>query len=74
MKLWKFLLLTLSGTLIWNTVLVYLGAFAGASWETIASYIDTYALVTLFVLILAAAVVFALFYRKRFRNRTKKEK
>jgi len=38
----KFLILTTIGSLIWNTLLVGLGAFFGASWEKILGYIDTY--------------------------------
>lgn len=43
MKIPSFLFLTTIGSAIWNCVLVYLGKFAGASWETIVSYIDMYA-------------------------------
>jgi Uncharacterized membrane-associated protein len=38
----KFLILTTIGSLIWNTLLIALGAFFGASWEKILGYIDTY--------------------------------
>jgi len=42
MKIGMFLLLTTLGTCLWNIVLVCLGAFFGSSWETVASYINTY--------------------------------
>lgn len=46
-----FLLLTVVGTAIWNTILVNLGAFAGSQWEKIAAVINTYSNITLVVLI-----------------------
>jgi len=52
-----FLLFTTAGTLIWNTVLVSLGALLGENWEKIVHYMDVYSNVTLIVL----AVVFILF-------------
>lgn len=37
-----FLLLTTLGTLIWNVILVNLGAAVGGSWESIVGYMDIY--------------------------------
>ncbi len=42
MKAGRFTLFTLSGSLIWDTMLVVLGAMAGESWETIMEYTDAY--------------------------------
>lgn len=66
MPLGLFLILTALGSLIWNTVLVWLGAAAGASWELIVGYIGTYSTVTLAVLVLAAAIVGFIFLKKRY--------
>lgn len=67
----KFLLYTTVGSIIWNTVLVFLGSVVGESWETIAAVIDQYAHITLIVLVLGAALFIFLFYRKRLsRNHT----
>ena len=38
MNLPVFILFTTLGTFIWNTVLVWLGVYAGASWEKIVNY------------------------------------
>lgn len=54
MQIGLFLLFTTAGSLIWNTILVNLGVFAGASWGKIAGYVDQYASVTLIVLIITA--------------------
>lgn len=60
-----FLLLTTLGTLIWNVVLVNIGAAVGGSWETIVGYMDIYSNVVYAVLVLLAIVFAVLFARKR---------
>lgn len=42
MKCSSFLLLTIFGTFIWNTILIYLGRLGGTVWETIVSYVNLY--------------------------------
>lgn len=42
MAIGPFLSLTILGSLIWNTVLIYLGCMAGASWSKIAGYFGDY--------------------------------
>ncbi|MBM7573667.1 DedA family protein [Aquibacillus albus] len=42
MPMGLFLLLTTLGTLIWNTILVFLGASVGESWDVIIHYTDRY--------------------------------
>ena len=70
MKIGSFLLLTTLGTAIWNTVLVWLGVFAGASWEKIVNYLGVYSEAALIVLIIGA-ILFAVFF---FNHRVKKKK
>ncbi|MGM0867576.1 MAG: DedA family protein [Bacillota bacterium] len=60
-----FLVLTTLGTLIWNVVLVYIGASVGGSWETIVGYMDIYSNVMYVVLALLFMVFVFLFIRKR---------
>ncbi|MEG0157348.1 MAG: VTT domain-containing protein, partial [Anaerovoracaceae bacterium] len=54
MGLKQFFFYTTMGTLVWNSVLVLLGAFTGENWEAIIKYIGIYSKVILVVLILAA--------------------
>lgn len=70
MKIGSFLLLTTLGTAIWNTVLVWLGVFAGASWEKIVNYLGVYSEAALIVLIIGV-ILFAVFF---FNHRVKKKK
>lgn len=62
-----FLLLTTIGSLIWNSVLVIIGAKVGASWSTIVGYMDAY---SNFVLLLLA-VLFLLFFTIFIKNKRK---
>jgi membrane protein DedA with SNARE-associated domain len=42
MDLAAFILYSTMGTLVWNTILVSLGAFLGASWEEVLKYVEIY--------------------------------
>lgn len=69
MQMFPFLSLTVIGTFIWNVVLVFLGRIAGNTWETIAGYVDVYAMVALVVFVLIAIVAGVIFIKKRFFNK-----
>ncbi|MEK4355931.1 DedA family protein [Paenibacillus sp. FSL M7-1455] len=64
MRFGLFLLFTTIGTLIWNTVLVYLGAALGESWESIVHYMDMYSHFTYAVIGLVALAVLYLYLRR----------
>lgn len=66
-----FLIYTTIGTLVWNTVLVYLGAFAGSSWRDILKYIDEYSTVVLILIILITIIGGIFYFRKRKLNKKK---
>lgn len=61
-----FLILTAIGSVIWNTVLVWLGAVAGASWSKIVVYMDTYTSLVVVIMIAVLLLFAARFIRKRF--------
>lgn len=65
MNFGKFLVLTTLGTLIWNVVLINLGAAVGGSWETIVGYMDIYSTLAYIVLAILLLVFVVLFIRKR---------
>lgn len=69
MKLSRFTLFTLLGTLVWNTVLVVLGSIVGENWVTIASIIEKYSFVTLIILVILFIVGVIIFYKKKNKNR-----
>ncbi|MCM3790461.1 DedA family protein [Domibacillus indicus] len=64
-----FVLFTTAGTLIWNTVLVNLGAAFSDSWHTIVDYMDVYSNIVYAILaiIFIAAVIW---FVRKFRSRS----
>lgn len=66
MNFFVFILLTACGTLIWNIVLVNIGASVGASWGTIVSYIGVYANI-IYSLLAFFFIVTIIFFIKRKR-------
>ena len=65
MNFWLFLLFTTLGTLIWNILLVNIGAAVGASWETIVHYMDIYSNIVYVLLAILFIAVVVLYIRKR---------
>ncbi|MBE6831044.1 DedA family protein [Clostridium sp. KNHs216] len=69
MRMGMFLLLTALGTFLWNVVLVYLGAFFGASWETVVRYVDTYSMAAIAVVAVSLVVFCAWYFFRRSKRR-----
>lgn len=59
-----FLALTTTGTLIWNTILIYLGAAVGSQWEVIVHYMDIYSHIA-YAIIAIAVLTFIIWFFKR---------
>ncbi len=66
-----FLILTTLGTAIWNTVLVWLGVFAGASWEKIVEYLGVYSEIAVVILAVGVLLFGIFFYRHRLKKKKK---
>ena len=60
-----FLLFTTIGTVIWNTVLIYLGAAVGSQWETIVHYMDIYSNIAYVIIGIIGIAVIIWYIRKR---------
>lgn len=69
MNLPLFLLYTTIGSLIWNIVLVSVGASVGASWESVVGFMDVFSNVVYGLLAAGAAAAVYLFYRSRSKSR-----
>lgn len=65
-----FLVYTLSGSLIWNIVLIFLGRYLGSKWDSILKFFDTYSIICLIVLVLVFAIGIFIFYRKKKKKET----
>lgn len=65
MPMFKFLLYTLFGSLIWNTVLIIVGSVVGENWTKIVNVLDTYSHIVVLILLIIVVVGVYLFYKKR---------
>jgi membrane protein DedA with SNARE-associated domain len=60
-----FILLTTLGTLIWNVVLVNLGASVGGSWTEIVAYMDVYSKIIYVVLLILLLLFITVVYKRK---------
>ena len=72
MPMLKFLIYTIIGSAIWNTVLIIIGNRVGENWETILKIFDKYSLVVVILLIIIFIGFIVWFYK--FRKPKKKSK
>ncbi|MDF2591724.1 MAG: alkaline phosphatase [Clostridia bacterium] len=68
MKFGVFVLLTTAGTLLWNLLLVSVGAIMGESWEKVLVFINIYHEIT-YLIFISAAIAYLIY---RITNRNKK--
>lgn len=68
MKVKTFLLFTIAGTLIWNTILVIVGAAVGENREAIMRQLNIYSNVVYILLALGAVAVIWYFIRRRHKK------
>ena len=70
MEIPKFLMYTVLGSLIWNTVLIVVGSIVGENWTDILSIMDNYSHIVLILLV----IIFVVFvvYWFGFRKKNKK--
>ena len=70
MPMKRFLIYTIAGSAIWNTVLVVLGSIMGENWNSIVSFMDNYSHIALIILVILFIGVVIYFYYRRSRKRT----
>ncbi|MBC1337951.1 DedA family protein [Listeria innocua] len=68
MKMSKFLILTTAGSLLWNTVLIGLGAMLGESWSEIVVFMDSFSTVIYSIIAVIVLVGLGFFFRARFKK------
>lgn len=71
MPMGKFLIYTITGSAIWNTVLIIIGEKVGANWESILSIFDKYSHIVAILLVIIGVIFIVNFYRKRKNNKEK---
>ncbi|EAF8335645.1 DedA family protein [Listeria monocytogenes] len=68
MKMSRFLILTTAGSLLWNTVLIGLGAVLGGSWNEIVVFMDSFSTIIYSVIAILVVVGLGYFFRARFKK------
>ncbi|EDO0827141.1 DedA family protein [Listeria monocytogenes] len=68
MKMSKFLILTTAGSLLWNTVLIGLGAVLGESWSEIVVFMDSFSTIIYSIIAILVVVGLGFFFRARFKK------
>ena len=68
MPLAPFISLTVLGSTLWNTALVWLGVAAGGAWEKVADYLGIYSKFILAAIVLAVVIAAAV---HKFRKKTR---
>lgn len=68
MKMSRFLVLTTAGSLLWNTVLIGLGAFLGESWNEIVVFMDNFSTIIYGIIAVIVVVGLGFFFRARFKK------
>ncbi|EKE0509724.1 DedA family protein [Listeria monocytogenes] len=68
MKISKFLILTTAGSLLWNTVLIGLGAMLGESWSEIVIFMDSFSTIIYSIIAILVVVGLGFFFRARFKK------
>ena len=69
MPIIKFLIYTIFGSLIWNTVLIITGKMVGNNWTKILTIFDTYSHIVLIIFIIIFIILITIFYKKRKKNK-----
>ncbi|WP_271000376.1 DedA family protein [Listeria seeligeri] len=73
MKMSKFLLLTTAGSLLWNTILIGLGAFLGESWSDILIFMESFSTIIYSIIGLLLLIGGSVFFRARFKKKFDEE-
>ena len=74
MPMGKFLLYTISGSLIWNSVLIIVGNRFGENWTKIVDVLNDYSHIVLILLvILFVALVYIFYHQKLKKDKSKEE-
>lgn len=68
MPMVKFLIYTIAGSTVWNTVLIVIGNKVGENWVNILNIFDQYSHITLIVLIIIFIVACIVFYKKKLKK------
>lgn len=69
MPMGKFIIYTICGSMIWNTVLICLGYRLGSNWEYVLTILDKYQMLVIVILVIIFGYVIIKFYRKKRKSK-----
>lgn len=69
MPMGKFIIYTICGSMIWNTVLICLGYRLGSNWGYVLTILDKYQVVVIVILVIIFGYVIIKFYRKKRKSK-----
>ena len=69
MQMGKFIIYTICGSMIWNTVLICLGYRLGSNWGYVLTILDKYQMVVIVILVIIFGYVIIKFYRKKRKSK-----
>ena len=69
MPMGKFIIYTICGSMIWNTVLICLGYRLGSNWEYVLIILDKYQIIVIVILVIIFGYVIIKFYRKKRKSK-----
>ncbi|SIS62201.1 alkaline phosphatase [Virgibacillus pantothenticus] len=61
----KFVILTITGTLIWNTILILIGMQLGESWTDILSFMELYSTFVYIAIGIGIVIIIYIFMKRR---------
>lgn len=70
MNFWLFFLLTTVGTMIWNVVLIKVGAAVGSSWHDIVNYMNIYSNIAYAILAVLFIILVVIYVKKKTKKNT----
>lgn len=70
MNFWLFFLLTTVGTMIWNVVLIKVGAAVGSSWHDIVNYMNIYSNIAYAILAVLFIILVVIHVKKKTKKNT----
>lgn len=69
MPMGKFIIYTICGSMIWNTVLICLGYRLRSNWEYVLTILDKYQMLVIVILVIIFGYVIIKFYRKKRKSK-----
>lgn len=69
MPMGKFIIYTICGSMIWNTVLICLGYRLGSNWGYVLTILDKYQMLVIVILVIIFGYVIIKFYRKKRKSK-----